>query len=106
MGGLKVGGRTCRLLRGYGRTIIFPILLNLIFSFIIFRRDLKQFNATKYEAIPVLFLLYPQWKSLKYLINYAFKHKDEDQLKKDIKEFNRDVACIEPFMESSLQVRI
>ena len=104
--GLKVGGRTCRLLRGYGRTIIFPILLNLIFSFIIFRRDVKQDNARKYEAIPAIFLFYPQWKSLKYLINYAFKHKDENKLKNDIKEFDRDVACIEPFMESSFQVRV
>ena len=104
-GGLKVGGRTCRLLRGYGRTIIFPILLNLIFSFMVFRRDLTNGNARKYEIIPLIFLFYPQWKCLKYLANYAIAHKDEHRLKQDIVEFNREVASIEPFLESSLQVR-
>ena len=42
---------------------------------------------------------------IKYLANYAIDHKNESRLKQDIVEFNREVASIEPFLESSLQVR-
>ena len=105
-GNIKVGGDTCNLLQIYGWTILIPILFNLSFNIVIFVKDLKTGKAGAYEIIPLLCLFYPQWKILKLLCNYAFGHRNEDQLGTDTKEFDRDVSSLEPFLESAFQVRI
>ena len=101
----KVGGKLCQLFIYYGWTISIPILINLAFSLKLFSDDYKKNNASLSELITVVFLFYPQWKTLRYLANYLFYHRDEEKLEKDRNDFDRDVSTVEPFLESSLQVR-
>ena len=103
-GKLKVGGKTCKLLRMNGWTLLIPILINSFFNIVIFFNDVKNEKATAYEVIPLLFLFYPQWKTLKILWNYVFKHRNQAKLDMDINEVDRDVGSLEPFLEAPFQV--
>ena len=100
-----VGGLICRLLQIYGACILFPILLNLIFNIVLFINDFRDQKANIFEIIPLLLLVYPQYKILKFLSQYIFNHRDEQILRQEIEESNRTVAPLEPFLESCFQVR-
>ena len=102
--GIKVGGKTCGLIRLYAWTILIPIILNMGFNLVIFRNDLKNGKANYFEVIPLLLLFYPQWKTLKFLANYAFNHRDETRLNNDKNEHDKDIGSLEPFLEASIQV--
>ena len=101
--GKKVGGTICKLLQLYGISILIPILLNFSFNVVVFIRDLKHKKANRYEVIPLILLVYPQWRVLKFLCNYVY-HRNEDTLNKDKDENERDVASLEAFLEACLQV--
>ena len=100
----KIGGKLCHLLKYYGWSILIPILLNMAFSFKIFFDDYQKNEASFLELIVVLFLFYPQWKTLKFLYSYWMDHRDEKKLEKDKDDFDRDVSSLEPFLESAIQV--
>ena len=103
-GGLiRLGGKNCRPLRIYSLSMAIPILINLIFSSAIFYNDLKSKNSTIYEALFLISLMYPQWRTLKILVRYFF-HKDEEQLTNQLDENDKEVSFFEPFCESGLQV--
>ena len=102
--GQKVGGKTCQLLYIYAISILLPILLNLVFTINIYKDDLENGRAQNFEVIPLLLLCYPQYKTLKFLANYAFHHRDETRLDRDKEEYDRTVAPLEPFLESAIQV--
>ena len=102
--GIKVGGKTCRLLQIYGMSILIPILLNLSFNILLFANDFRDKKANIIEIIPLMFLFYPQYKTIKFLAQYLF-HRDENILNKETEEHDRSVAPLEPFLESCLQVR-
>ena len=93
----------CNLLQIYGFLILMPIITLLFFTTVQFFYDDK---ATKYEALFLPFLVYPQWKIIKYLANYAIYHKDEKQLEADKKEAERNVTSLEPFVEAAIQVSL
>ena len=101
----KVGGKTCELLRIYGISIIFPICLNLFFTYVLFSNDVREGKASNLEIIPVILLVYPQYKTIKFIVQYLFIHHDETQLNLDKTENDRTLASLEPFLESSFQVR-
>ena len=101
--GGKVGGKNCRMLRIYSWSMAIPILMNLFFSSVIFCTDLKSGVTTKYEGLFLIFLFYPQWKTLKILVGYFF-HKNEATLTNQLDENDKQVSFIEPFCESGLQV--
>ena len=103
--GVKVGGVTCRLVQIYGSCILIPILLNLIFSIVLFINDFRDKKANIFEIIPLVCLVYPQYKTLKVLSQYIFVHRDENVLNQEKEENDRTVAPLEPFLESCLQVR-
>ena len=103
--GVKIGGKSCSLLRIYGATIIIPILLNFLFNVVLFKNDLRVGKANKWEVIPLVLLCYPQYKTVKFLGMFFFSHRDEEILNRDKEENDRVVAPLEPFLESSLQVR-
>ena len=102
--GVKVGGLLCRLLRIYGTSILIPIFLNLLFNVVLFFNDYKEKKSNIVEVLPLLCLVYPQYKTMKFLAQYLFIHRNEEILKKEKEENNRDVASLEPFLESCLQV--
>ena len=102
--GVKVGGKTCRLLQIYGISTLLPILLNLCFNIVLFVNDFQNQKANFFEIIPLVLLFYPQYKTIKFLARYLI-HGDENQLNKDKEENDRAVASLEPFLESCLQVR-
>ena len=102
--GIKVGGKSCGLLAIYGIMIGVPILLNLAFNIVLFTEDIQMKNASFCEIFPLIFLCYPQFKTIKFLYKYLFVHGDENQLNADKEENERDVATLEPFLESCLQV--
>ena len=54
-------------------------------------------------VIPVLLLFYPQWRSIKMLINYIY-HQDENKLQTDKQTYEREVETLEPYLEAALQV--
>ena len=100
---IKAGGKNCHLIRVFACSMLIPILINLIFSAMIYFGDIKSGVSRKYE-MPILFLLcYPQWRTFKILIKY-FKHKKEEELTNQLEENNKNVSSIEPFCESGLQV--
>ena len=103
-GGVRVGGRNCNLLRIYAWTMVIPIIINLLFSGVIFYYDWRSGLSSKYETPFLLLLLYPQWRTLKILMRY-FTHKEEEELVNQLDENDKDVSFIEPFCESGLQVR-
>ena len=83
-----------------------PCLLNLAFNTVLFANDLKNQKANIFEVIPLIFLFYPQYKTLKFLAQYLFIHDDENLLTQDKEENDRTVAPLEPFLESCLQVKL
>ena len=89
--------------RIYSWTMAVPISINLIFSFMIFYHDLKSKVSTQYEALFLILLMYPQWRTLKILVRYLF-HKDEEQLTNQLDANDKEVSFVEPFCESGLQV--
>ena len=66
--GIRVGGSTCTLLRIYGISIFFPILLNLSFTVLLYSSDLRDGKAKSFEIIPLVLLVYPQYKTIKFLV--------------------------------------
>ena len=100
----RIGGRLCRLLTIYGWSILIPILLNLIFHISMFIRDFKNKKVSRVEFISVLILCYPQWRCVKFLVNY-FYHKDENRLQNEKQTYQRDVETVEAFAESGIQVK-
>ena len=104
-GSARVGGRNCHLLRVYAWTMFIPILINLLFSGVIFYNDWRSGFSSKYEVPFLLLLLYPQWRTLKILMRY-FTHKEEKELANQLDENDKEVSFIEPFCESGMQVRL
>ena len=104
-GRIRVGGRNCHLLRVYAWTMAIPIMINLVFSGVIFYNDWKSGLSSKYEVPFLLLLLYPQWRTLKLLMKYL-SHKDEEKLVNQLDENDKEVSFIEPFCESALQVNV
>ena len=102
--GISVGGASCKMLRIYGFSMLFPILLNFFFNISVFKEELKNKKANWFELIPVMMFIYPQFKTLKFLIRYAFIHRDEIQLDYDKEQTERRISYLEPFLESCLQV--
>ena len=102
--GARVGGRVCSLLQIYGWTIMIPILMNFVANVIVFYNDFSSNSAQWPECIPLLLLVYPQWRVMKYLGNYLFVHRDENKLEKDKVAFERDVGTLEPYLEATIQV--
>ena len=102
--GIRTGGVTCRLLQIYGWCIVIPIFLNLSFTIVLFVNDFCDQKANIYELIPLVLLVYPQYKTIKFLSKYIFIHRDEELLNEEKEKHNRDVATLEPFLESCLQV--
>ena len=103
--GARVGGRNCHLYWVYAWTMVIPILLNLLFSGMIFYNDWRSGISSKYETPFLLLLLYPQWRTLKILLQYL-KHKEEGKLANQLVENDKEVSFIEPFCESGMQVRL
>merc|ERR1712038_1285057 len=83
--------------------MVIPILVNLIFSGLIFYNDWRSGLSSKYELPFLLLLLYPQWRTLKILMRY-FTHKEEEELANQLDENDKEVSFIEPFCESGMQV--
>ena len=102
--GARVGGRVCSMLRIYGWTIMIPILMNFAANVVVFYNDVTSNQAKWMEFIPLLLLVYPQWRVLKLLGSYLFVHGDETKLEQDKVAYERDVGTLEPYLEASIQV--
>ena len=102
--GVRIGGPVCQLLSIYGYTIIIPILLNLFFNVVIFIQDYRLGKANKFEILPLVFFLYPQYKTIKMLVKYLFVHRDEEVLNQEKDENDMVIAPLEPYLESCIQV--
>ena len=100
---IRYGGKTCGLLRIYSLSMGIPMMINLLFSSVIFYSDLKSGVCSYCEALFLIVLLYPQWRTLKILIKF-FHHKSEEQLTNSLDKNEKEVSFIEPFCESGLQV--
>ena len=103
-GATKIGGKDCYLYRLYSKSMLIPIVLNLLFSVVTFYHDVKSGNADKFEITFLLLLFYPQWKMLKTLIKYL-KNKDEQELIENVAQNDKEFPLFEPFCESGPQVR-
>ena len=104
-GRIRVGGKKCHLFRMYAWTMVIPIVINLLFSGVVFYSDWKHGRSSKYETLFLLLLLYPQWRTLKILFRYI-SHKNVEELETQLNENDIEVSFIEPFCESGLQVRL
>ena len=103
-GGVKIGGVTCGLLQIYGKCILIPIILNFFFNVMLFINDFGEGKAYVFESLPLILLFYPQYKTIKFLSQYLFIHRDEQLLNKEKEENDKTVAPLEPFLESCFQV--
>ena len=99
----RIGGKLCTVLTIYGWSILIPIFLNLTFHICMFYRDLKNRKVSHVEFISVLILCYPQWRCIKFLVNYLY-HKDENRLQNEKETYQREVETIEAFAEAGIQV--
>ena len=95
-----VGGLMCSHLSVLGYTVLVPILLNVVFTILIWWNDVKKGETKMATLILVIFQCYPQWKVIKYLLNY----KDEAKLQREKDVYERDVGTLECFCESVIQV--
>ena len=86
-------------------SIFLPILLNLIFTIVLFVNDFTEKKANIFEIVPLIFLCYPQYKTIKFLAQYILVHRDENLLNEEKEENDRTVAPLEPYLESCLQVK-
>ena len=77
----------------------------MTFHFLLFLDDVKSGKAFKSEIFFVLCQFYPQWRTLRFLFNYA-RDRNEDELNKAKDEFDINLGSIEPFMESAFQVSL
>ena len=103
--GARVGGRVCSLLQIYGLSILIPILMNFAANVVVFYNDITNDRVKWFEAIPLLLLVYPQWRVLRYLGSYLFFHGDETKLEQDKVAYERDVGTLEPYLEAAIQVK-
>ena len=101
--GRKSGGKTCQIMWQYGLATLGPILINMIFHIFAYMEDLKSNNVTLMESICVLFLCYPQYKCLKFLVKFML-NRDEEKLQQDKNEFDSYIGLLEPFLEAAIQV--
>ena len=101
---IRVGGKNCKMLELYGWAMAIPLILSLLFNIFGFYNDMKNGDATKYDILPLIFLFYPQWRSLKILGKFIFYHRDEGQLNSDMNKFDKQLGSLEPFLESAIQV--
>ena len=101
--GTKVGGQTCQLLWKYGLVLLVPIFLNMIFSIFVFFEDLNNGKATMIEIVFIPLMCYPQWKTLRILGTFIY-NRNKDKLDEAINKFDSEVAPLEPFLESAMQV--
>ena len=104
-GRIRVGGKKCHLFRVYAWTMVIPIVINLLFSGVVFYSDVKHGLSSKYEAPFLLLLLYPQWRTSKILFRYI-SHKNVEELENQLNKNDLEVSFIEPFCESGLQVSL
>ena len=104
-GRVSVGGKKCHLFRVYAWTMLIPIVINLLFSGVVFYSDVKHGLSSKYEIPFLLLLLYPQWRATKILFRYI-SHKNVEELENQLNENDTKVSFIEPFCESGLQVSL
>ena len=81
-----------------------PILMNFAANVVVFYNDVNSNQAKWMEFIPLLLLVYPQWRVLKLLGSYLFVHGDETKLEQDKVAYERDVGTLEPYLEASIQV--
>ena len=102
--GMKVGGVTCHILQIYGISILFPIILNWSFTFVLFVNDFRDQKASIFEILPVIFVFYTQYKYIKNLARYLLIHRNENILKREREENDRTLANREAFLESCFQV--
>ena len=49
--GRQLGGKNCRLLRTYSKTMMIPIAINLVFNSLIFYQDIRSGSASKFEIL-------------------------------------------------------
>ena len=57
-----------------------------------------------FEILPLVFFLYPQYKTIKMLVKYLFVHRDEEVLNQEKDENDMVIAPLEPYLESCIQV--
>ena len=100
----RIGGKICDLLTFYGKALIVPVILNMMFHINAFCFELRNGNASLFEFVFVLFLIYPQYRCSKIIFNYFF-HKDESKLLSEKATYERNIESIESYVESGLQVR-
>lgn len=101
----RIGGKICELLTFYGRALIVPVLLNMMFHINAFCFEMRNGNASLFEFVFVLLLFYPQYRCSKIIFNY-FYHKDESKLLSEKATYEKNIESIESYVESGLQVRL
>ena len=102
--GIKLGGQICDLLWRYGLASLVPIIINMLFNISVFVDDLNANQAYTAEVLFVFILFYPQWRTIWFLGTYIY-NRDEFQLNRAKDNFDVQIGALEPFIESSFQVR-
>ena len=102
--GIKHGGHVCDFLWKFGLTSLVPIIVNMIFNVFVFFDDLNGGSAFRVEIMFVFILFYPQWRTIRFLVEYLY-NGDENQLNRAKEKFDVHVGALEPFLESAFQVR-
>ena len=74
--------------------------MNLVYTLLVWWNDVRNGETKMASVILVICQVYPQWKVIKYLLNY----KDEANLQRERDKYERDVGTIECFTESAIQV--
>ena len=98
--GVPVGGKICLEKVIYGGCMVIPLLLNWLYVLKVWIKDYRSQKTTAATAIFGITLTYPMVQVMRYLSLW----KDEPRMMEEKERFERDVATLEGFLESILQV--
>ena len=100
MYGRLVGGKACSTNLTFGYCLLAPILLNWLFVLKVWSSDFKNKRTPSSTFIFAVTTTYPIWLVVRYLYHW----RNEEQMKQQKERFEREVATLEGYLESILQV--
>ena len=99
--GNLVGGKVCHINLMLAYCVLVPILLNWLFVLKVWSTDLRNHQVSRGTFVFGVTATYPIFLVVKYLCAW----RNKEQMKQLKERFERDVATVEGYLESILQVR-
>ena len=90
---------------GWGIALLVPVIVNMFFTGMIWYKTdqgVTWKEDKRWTWVLVLLTVWPQWRALNLFYDIVYKGEDDALQRKEA--FERLAGCLEPFLESTLQV--